>query len=115
MSLKSDISTGGSPIQYGATALRLGKYAFWTASGAVLLLVMGRLIVHPVLNKRITHRAHSDAAFLARPGETPVRPRPREYQAIESRQALDCPTDRNGQEYGAHQYDPLDEGVGVLR
>lgn len=53
MSLKSDISTGSSPIQYGATALRLGKYAFWTASGAVLPLVMDRLIVHPVLNKHL--------------------------------------------------------------
>ena len=53
MSLKSEIPTGDSTVQYGATALRLGKYAFWTASGAVLPLVMDRLIVHPVLNKHL--------------------------------------------------------------
>jgi len=51
MSLKPDIPAGGSPSQYGATALRLGWYALWATGGAVLPLVMDRLIVHPVLSK----------------------------------------------------------------
>ncbi len=53
MSLKSDIPTGGSPVRYGARALRLGRYAFWTAGGALLPLVMDRLIVHPVLSEHL--------------------------------------------------------------
>jgi O-antigen/teichoic acid export membrane protein len=53
MSLKPDIPAGGSPPQYGATALRLGRYALWATGGAVLPLVMDRLIVHPVLSKHL--------------------------------------------------------------
>jgi O-antigen/teichoic acid export membrane protein len=53
MSLKSDIPTGGSPIQYAARALRLGKYAFWTAGAAMLPLLMDRLIVHPILSEHL--------------------------------------------------------------
>lgn len=53
MRSKSDIPAKGSPVQHGAKALRLGGYAFWTAGGALLPLLMDRLIVHPVLSEHL--------------------------------------------------------------